>query len=313
VPLLEREYTIYLDMVFLINFLMDYILLWAAARFSQVNTSFLRLALGALVGAFYSLALLLPSLNFLLSISLKILFSVVMVLTAFPYQGFRRFIQSLGYFYIVAFTMGGAVLGALYLLSEETDIYQIVKGIFIFIANIKFTWLFVAAAAAFFLVKYGVTFVKSNFLKSFFSVPIIIRFGNKEVSARALIDTGNQLRDPLTQRPVMVAEYDLLKKILPSEISKVFDEGNDIDLEKITSVLENTNWVSRVRIIPYSSIGKYRGMLLGLRPDEVLVITSDGIVKIKDIIVGIYHKKLSPEGNYRALLHPEVLHSTIGY
>jgi len=309
---LESEYTVYLDVVFIINFFMDYVLLWGTAKFSQMRTNWIRLASGALVGAFYSLALLMPSLHFMLAISIKIFFSVIMVLVSFPYLNFKRFIHILGYFYLVAFTMGGAVLGALYLLSEETDIYQIVNGIFIFISNIRFTWLLVAVAAAIVLVKYGVGFVKRNFLNSFFSVPVIVRFGDKKVSARALIDTGNQLKDPLTQKPVMIMEYDLVKNILPSGVSKAFSEGNDVNLEGIVASMGDTHWASRVRIIPFTSIGKYRGMLIGLRPDEVVVITNDGLVRLKDIIVGIYHKRLSPEGAYRALLHPDILHSTMG-
>lgn len=305
-----ERYTVYLDVVFAINFFMDFVLLWATSKFSQVRTSFLRLTVGALIGACYSLALMLPSLHSFLAFSAKILFSVMMVFAAFPPLRPRKFLQVLGYFYLVAFTMGGAMLGAIYLISRDQDLYGIMNGIFVFLANVRYTWLIAAVAAAFILVRYGVGFVKKNFLHSLFKVPVMIRFGDKSISTKALVDTGNQLKDPLTLKPVMILEFDVLKRVLPEEVVSALDESGEPDLYQIVDSLSGSPWASRIRVIPFTSIGRHKGMLVGIRPDEVIVITSEGNVRIKDIIVGIYHRQLSPEGAYRALLHPEVLTPT---
>ena len=56
--------------------------------------------------------------------------------------------------------MGGAMLGAIYLISKEQDLYGIINGIFVFLTNVKYTWLVAAVAAAFVLVRYGVGFLK---------------------------------------------------------------------------------------------------------------------------------------------------------
>lgn len=306
-----ERYTVYLDVVFTINFFMDFVLLWATAKFSQVRTTWIKLVAGALVGACYSLALLLPSLHYLLGFSIKIVFSVAMVYAAFPRLRLKRFLQVLGYFYLVAFTMGGAMLGAIYLLSEEQDLYGIMNGIFIFLTNVKYTWLVAAIFAAFVLVRYGVGFLKRNFFHSFFKVPVVIKVGDKRISTKALVDTGNQLRDPLTLKPVMIVEFQVLKKVLPPEVVTALGNENEPDLQRIVDSLSESPWASRIRLVPFTSIGKHRGMLVGIRPDEVIVITPDSNVRIKDIIVGIFHRPLSPEGNYRALLHPDVLNPTM--
>ncbi|NLK00640.1 MAG: sigma-E processing peptidase SpoIIGA [Clostridia bacterium] len=306
-----NEYAVYLDIVFVINFCMDYVLLWATAKFCQLQVSKTRIAVGAFIGALYSLALLIPSLDYLLSVTIKIAFSIAMVLVSFPYRGFKKFLQLLGYFYLIAFTMGGAMLGAIYFISERTDVNQAINGIFIYIANLKFTWLLVAVAAAVFLVRYGVVFVKKNFLSSLYRVPIVVQFGDHKIATQALMDTGNQLKDPLTQKPVIIMEYGLLKKILPPEIAQSFLDNGNPDLESMVASLNDSFWASRVRVIPFSSIGKHRGMLIGLRPNEAAVITNEGTIKVRDVIVGIYSKDLSPEGSYRALLHPDILHMTI--
>lgn len=306
-----ERYTVYLDVVFAINFFMDFVLLWATAKFSQVRTSWYRLAAGAFIGACYSLALMLPSLHYLLAFFAKILFSVIMVYVAFPGLKARKFLQVLGYFYLVAFTMGGAMLGAIYLISRNQDLYGIMNGIFVFLVNVKYTWLFAAVFAAIILVRYGVGFVKRNFLHSFFRVPVIIKLGKQSISTKALVDTGNQLKDPLTHKPVMILEFDVLKSILPGELAAALDYSGEPDLNHIVDSLSGSVWASRIRVIPFTSIGRNKGMLVGIRPDEVIVITSENNVRIKDIIVGIYHRQLSPEGAYRALLHPDVLNPTM--
>jgi len=306
-----ERYTVYLDVVFSINFFMDFVLLWATAKFSQVRTTWVRLVAGAFVGACYSLALLLPSLHYLLGFSIKVLFSIVMVYAAFPRLRLRRFLQVLGYFYLVAFTMGGAMLGAIYLISKEQDLFGIMNGIFVFLTNVRYTWLVAAVFAAFVLVRYGVGFLKRNFFHSFFKVPVVIRLGDKRISTKALVDTGNQLRDPLTLKPVMIVEFDVLKKALPPEVLAALGNDNEPDLQRIVDSLSGSDWASKIRLVPFSSIGKNRGMLVGIRPDEVVVITADSNVRIKDMIVGIYHRSLSPEGTYRALLHPDVLNPTL--
>lgn len=306
-----EKYTVYLDVVFFINFFMDFVLLWATAKFGQVRTSWRRMAAGAFVGACYSLALLVPALHNLLAFSAKILFSFVMVLIAFPRLKAKKFFQVMGYFYLVAFTMGGAMVGAMYLMSRDQDFFGIMNGIYVFFSNVKYTWLVAAVAGAFVLVKYGVGFVKRNFLFSFFRVPVIVKFEGRTISTKALVDTGNQLKDPLTQKPVMILEFEVLKKILPPEMEAALETGSEPDLRQIADSLAGTAWASRIRIIPFTSIGKRKGMLVGIRPDEVIVITADGNVRIKDIIVGIYHRQLSPEGEYRALLHPDVLNPTL--
>jgi stage II sporulation protein GA (sporulation sigma-E factor processing peptidase) len=88
-------------------------------------------------------------------------------------------------------------------------------------------------------------------------------------------------------------------------------EQSEPDLDRIVNSLSGSPWASRIRLVPFTSIGKYKGMLVGIRPDEVVVITADNNVRIKDIIVGVYHRPLSQEGAYRALLHPDVLNPTM--
>lgn len=76
----------------------------------------------------------------------------------------------------------------------------------------------------------------------------------------------------------------------------------------MTKVLENCNnasWITQVRMVPFHSIGKHHGMLLGYKPDLVVLFGQEKIVT-KDVMICLYHKPLSTSGAYRAVLNPEV-------
>ncbi|MHB1420463.1 MAG: sigma-E processing peptidase SpoIIGA [Bacillota bacterium] len=303
--------TVYLDVVFLINLLMDYAVLWAVGRLGQFKTTFFRLLAGALFGATYSLAVFLPDPGLLLTVVGKVLFSACMVLVCYRWQSLRRFLQAMGYFYMVAFAMGGAVLGAIYVLGGVAR--SGTGGLIFLTGNIRAAWLIAALVSAWILGRWGATFIRRNLLSKLFKIPVIIRFGENRFSTYALVDTGNQLRDPVSQMPVMIAEYSLIKAIFPPGVQQIFENTEEPDLEEIITALASSPWAVRIRMIPFTTIGKKRGMLLGLRPDEVIMITDEKPVNVKDVVVGVYQKRLSPEGAYRALLPPEMVQSAIGF
>lgn len=306
----EQPY-VYIDVVFVINLVMDYTILWATAKFGQFPTSTKRLFLGALVGAGYSAVLLFPAFSFLYDLLVRILFSLVIVGVAFSPQGLRRFIQAVIYFYLIAFTMGGAILGGIYFLGRNPLIYGAVNGLLVNLVNVEYTWLLAGVAAAAILAKLGVAFIKKNFLKEYLRVPVTIKLADYRFDVEALLDTGNQLKDPITQVPVLITELRVLSPVMPLDVREVFQHAADSDIHQILGRLKPSVWSSRIRVIPFTSIGKHHGMLLGLRPDEVIVRTNERTVRTKNVVLGIYNKALCPRGSYQALLHPDLIESSI--
>lgn len=68
-----------------------------------------------------------------------------------------------------------------------------------------------------------------------------------------------------------------------------------------------SKWASRFRIIPFRSLGRDNGMLVGFKPDEIIIFDSERKIQSGNIIVAIYSKNLSGDGEYSALIHPEML------
>ncbi|MBS3977667.1 MAG: sigma-E processing peptidase SpoIIGA [Syntrophomonadaceae bacterium] len=307
----DRPY-VYLDILFCINFLMDYVILWAAARFGQFRTTFQRLVLASSIGALYSLSILLPGADYLLTIFVRIIMSIIMVLIAYGRLSLKKTAQALGYFYMVAFVTGGAMLGTIYLFSREIQATPVMSGMFSFSVNIRYTWLLAGLATAVLLGKWGSGYLKRNIFRSLLRLPVILCFGQVRIPVKALIDTGNNLKDPLTARPVVIVEYELLRPFLPQTTRNLYDNKLEPDVQELIKSLAESSWAPRVRMIPFSSIGKQKGMLLGLRPDEIIVVAEGKPVRVREVVLGIYQKRLALDRTYQALLHPDILQTAIG-
>ncbi|WP_084664515.1 sigma-E processing peptidase SpoIIGA [Thermanaeromonas toyohensis] len=297
---------IYLDMVLLVNLIMDYIILWATAKLAQVTSNGWRLLAGATLGSAYALTLFSPHKEPWLWLAVKILFSLVMLLLAFYPLSWQKLLQALGCFYLVSFIMGGAVVGGLYL-SNNFLVTPVLAGRGIITHPLPSAWLALAALTAVFLVNWGSALIKRNFWQALLQLPIVIGFNGKRLALKALVDTGNNLRDPLTGRPVIVVEYQALQSILPEEIRLKVRTGEEPELGKIIASLAGTAWATKVRVIPFHSLGRTGGLLLGFKPDEVVIFWEERLIKVTDVVVGLCWERLAPGGNYRALLHPDLL------
>jgi stage II sporulation protein GA (sporulation sigma-E factor processing peptidase) len=290
---------------------MDYTILWATARLGQIDVSIKRLLLGALTGATYSAALLLPGMGFLYGLVFRVVLSLVIIAVTFMPMSIARFVRLCGYFYLVAFTMGGAMLGAVYLLSGGSGAYGVISNITQRLIQLPYLWLLIALAVAVAMGRWGTVLIRRALTKNFFRVPIPISVEDQSITIPALLDTGNQLKDPLTQSPVVTAEYSVMEPYLPEDLKEVLKNSPNFDLKRSAETLANSIWSHRIRLIPFTSIGKNHGMLLGLRPDEVRVTVDERTLSTRNVVVGIYDKQLCPEGTYRALVHPELLESAM--
>ena len=136
---------------------------------------------------------------------------------------------------------------------------------------------------------------------------IVIVFNKREIEIRVLLDTGNLLKEPYKNRPVVIvnrsAVEELLIEVLRSEKSckKENNINNDIDL-----ILEGKKEVPiGTFLIPYRSIGNSRGFLLGIVPDYLIVKESGR--KYENIVIGICSDCLSESGEYEGIFGLESL------
>lgn len=135
---------------------------------------------------------------------------------------------------------------------------------------------------------------------------IKIVFNNMNIKVKAMIDTGNMLKDPISKLPVIVVEKDILYDIVPYEILDNLEKIIGGDEDSILYKKDNVEYISKFRVIPFSSLGRQNGLLLGFKADKIITYIDTNEEEIKNVIIGIYDKKLSKSGKYNALLGLDV-------
>lgn len=133
----------------------------------------------------------------------------------------------------------------------------------------------------------------------FYNIQIFIE--GEKIETNAMIDTGNMLKEPITNTPVIVVEHTLLYEVIPKQILNNIDEILSGNFENIKEELKE-KYLAKLRFIPFSSIGKANGMLLGIKADKIIIRNEEENKEIEKVILAIYNKSLTKRGEYRALL-----------
>lgn len=297
--------TVYVDILFFENLVINFLILWISKRVIKSPTSSLRLFLGALIGAAYVILLLiLPGVKAYYTATAKFLLSLLIIAVSFNPKKVSEFIKTLCVFYITTFVFAGGAFAFLYLNGSGGFIRN---GIVYFFGDSKWTAIFLSVATVGILMGVIRELWISRHIKDVYLIPINISIENKNVAFNALVDTGNSLCDPLSKLPVVVVEFKAICTILPEDIRRIFEEKQENDLSKVTSIVSKSTWFPRFRLIPFSSLGRENGILIGFKPDFILIGSDETQRNVGEVVIGIYNRSLSRNDKYRALLSPELM------
>ncbi|ABI68154.1 sigma-E processing peptidase SpoIIGA [Syntrophomonas wolfei] len=285
---------VYADLSFAINFIMDFCILWATARLTGSQVVYKRIVFASFLGGIYALAYLIPGMEYWFSLFFKILFSCLMIIIALYPQNWAEFRKAFLYFYAINFIVAGASMAISYLLIDKQS------G-----ANLWYLWLPGGILTALAIGIFGQKYLLRQVLPALLRFDVELRFNNYHCQGKGFLDTGNNLRDPITNRPVIVAEYQFLKSCLPEDLREVLEIKQDENT--MLDALGGCSWANRLRLIPFSSIGKKNGILLGVRADEIVVNNGSKDVFHQNMVVGIYREKLSSQGEYQFLIPAEII------
>jgi stage II sporulation protein GA (sporulation sigma-E factor processing peptidase) len=297
------ETYVYGDVVLLENLIMNFIILFCTAKLLKYRYSWLMLVIAAFIGAIYALGSYVTYFEYFYTPFMKIIFSILIITIAYLPHHIRDFIKLISVFYITSFVFGGAAFGLFYFLN---GLKYRSNGTF-YIKEFPVKTLAISIIIAYLIVKASWNFVLNRVKREKIITEIIILMDNRKVAIMALVDTGNALNEPITNAPVVVVEYTSIKELLPTDVQAIFDQDNQNDFNIIAHIMSNSDLITRFRVIPFKSLGKENGMLLGFKPDEVQLVENYKQQSIKNIIIGIYNKKLSNNGEYSALIHPDIL------
>ena len=225
---------IYLDVVVLLNFMVDFLLLLGTNRLCGYQQSCGKIALASAVGGLYGGTCLLPGFHFLANTLWRVVSLCIISWLAF---GFSKSALRRG----VVFTLLSMAMGGISLGFGEGGFWSILLAVAAIFAMCIFGFRGKIGGASF--------------------VPVELHYKEHCVHITALQDTGNQLTDPLTGNPVLVVEAQVAEKLTGltrQQLSKPSEAVLTAD-------------VPGLRLIPYHTVGSPNGMLLGLRMKNVKI------------------------------------------
>lgn len=279
---------VYADALFIINFIIDYILLCTTAFFAKKPQRFVRTCLASIVGALFASVVFFFPLKPYCLLPLTFLTSLFMVAIVLSGASGKQFVKQMAIYYLVCFVLGGTSFAFLCLANRYQGVNFLINAGVIY-ADINAYTLLAVFAVSVAAIHVACGFIRKQRIKSRFLYRVEIEKKGVCVTDVALFDTGNFLKDPISQKSVILAEW--------KAVCKLFNTNNLSQL-----VLEMP---SEFCYIPCRSVGGV-SEVFAFTPDKVLV---EGALLEEAVLIGICEKALDTDGRYRFIL-PNDFHAT---
>lgn len=301
---------VYIDLIFITNLLIDGALLWLTAWMRKQRLRWWRLAASSTVGAMYVVMMFLPELSFMYTFMLKFALSLLMLWIAFGFGSLQNYIRNTGAFYMINFAAAGGIIGIHYLLKNTGEIFNGIwftaSGGLSFELKIGFWFTFITCFGVLLWFKFVYSTRRKLESRQAYMGEVSVTIGGVTVSCNGLLDTGNQLSDPLTRTPVMVMEASLWKEKLPTAWLQRLAEGEP---DKLLLELDAAEfeWRDRLRLVPYRGVNRGSAFMLAIKPDAVDIRIGNQTSRAAKVLIGLDGGQLSGDKSYQAIIHPELV------
>ncbi len=249
---------IYVDLVLLLNFGFDLLLLFATGIILRRQTDLKRLLLGALLGSITILSMFIEVSSFTLFL-IKILISIGMVLITFGYIDLKYTMKNLFYLYTSSILLGGF----LYFLNLEFSYKH--DGLLFYFNGLSINVIILIILSPIIIyayVKQGL--LLKNQYSNYYNIDIYLKNGSI-IPLTAFLDTGNHLEDPYKKRPILLLNKDIIT----------------IDYNK-----------DSILLVPYDALN-HHGLLKCIIPEKIFI---QGIGFRNNFLIGLSNEKIKMEG-----------------
>ena len=295
---------VYGEVVLVENFLINFIILKVTSSIMKRKTRRWQLALSALIGAVYSLMQYAHPV--FTQFPFKVMLSVLIILIGFSPIRLRDFTNHMLIFYGISLLFGGCVIGLIILGNKSANMTLTIYGVR---STTVMIGIFIGIIT---IIKIRELIVDVK-LKSNSTMEICIYLHDKKLFTKGFIDTGCNVVEPLTGKPVLLAEYDTIKKILPEEFIHYYDTYDGIQDTDIESKIHNTEILKRIRFIPFNTVSTDKNeKMLGYQFDKVELGDGQKWQEVEKVCVGICKRNLCEDYAFQALINPKLLYMSGG-
>ncbi len=272
--------TIYIDVLIVLNIYVNYFLIKTTAKVTHTPLKFYRCIIASFYGSLFSLLILIPQLDAILNLVIKIAAAATIVPIAFGYRGKNSYFTDCGAFFAVNFIFAGAIYA----------VYSWLKPDFMHFNNSVFyidfsLMLLIICTAALYFIVCGARYILDKTPDNIDSYKITVRYKDKIVSLSGLADSGNSLVDFFSGSPVIIC-----------------GENRITDITGLSELKSDSSTIPKgFRLIPCSTVCA-NGVIPVFRPDEIIIINSEnGRKKSVEAMIGF------ASDNSRAIFNPKLL------
>lgn len=302
--------TLYLDVIWLLNWLFDCLLLYWTAIILKRRASAFRIILGGLIGSSIVLFAFTPYNNLVDNAFMKILYSVFMVAAVFGFIRLKVFLKNLASLYLVTFLSGGILLGLHYLFQFKISSLQTGMAASLNRFGDPVSWMFIMIGfpLAWQFSKRAFASMEMTNITYEQMARVEIKIDGFQCSLDGLIDSGNQLYDPLSRAPVMIVSIDGVEiKAIPEDVLDLIRNPDSI----LQQESFHYTWSDRMRIIPCKVVGNDHQLLTAVKPDSIKIFQAGKEFDVRTGLISFTFQKLSPDHSYHCIVHPKMLTGTI--
>lgn len=297
--------TIYLDAVWTLNLFLDFMLLMLTQALARDSTKKRRLFFGAFVASMLvPLSLYFPG-SFINSIIGKFLYSVLIIICSFGFISINRMIKFLLLFYFTTFAIGGGLIAIHFLFQNPIGLS--VNGLLTFNSGYgdPVSWIFIIIGfpLVWLFTKSRMDRHATEKVRYDQQYPVTIKLKDKRYSTTGYIDSGNQLIDPLTKKPVIICDEIFLKQWFSEEAWELLKTAHDsLNMDELPK-----EWESYIQIVPYQGVQGKSMFLFTIRPEELTIYYDEQIISTNKVLIGIQFAGLTKDQSYHCLLHPQII------
>ena len=276
---------IYIDIVFMTNFLMDYMLLRLVGKFLHLDGKRRRCVISAVFGSFVSCLLVCAPFKIIFPAAVLIHGGCAFFMASFAFRLKKGGLlaKTILALYFTAFVVGG-IYQAL-----ETERTMTVKIFLLFLSGIYGTLYTLGCVTETF--RFG----RRNIF------PVTLKYQGKLKQTYGFYDTGNLLMDPVKKQPVSIIKQELLGSLISKEQVKKL-----MDIKDKPEELENTGFVSLHFLSCHTADGK-KGLLLAVILDELLIQTPGRVIHVGKPVLAITSEPSALGEEYEILLNSRLL------
>jgi len=290
---------VYVEDLLALNFVLNTFLLFLTARLVGKAVKKRRLLTGGCLAALYSLVVYWPEHGWLTSWFARGAVSLLMIIVVFHPVRLTELPRLCGALFLAAFFLAGAVF-ALHFYGGANTFLQ--GGVF-YVTPPSPGVLFAGALVTMLLVLGVWLFWEARRARSRLRYRLVLQDKGKDVEIPAMLDTGNNLRDPLSGKPLCIATYSAAGELLPEALYRAFETGQD-PVSALSSLDGRAG--RRFAVVPYRAL-ESSGLLVTFRPDAVYLLDGDRRRLLVGAVIALTSRRFFLDDSLAALLHPDAI------